>query len=312
MATTIPVTHTIAQDQRRAMSQAKATQDNANHGATVIETQDEGHAAGYVIYVYNILNREWVIEQPPLFPGVRIPACKPGQKFAYTVFPAFVKVSYNKPGTTEMYYKNVDGRKCVTSLLNPSAFPGTNWESQTHFWDTGDQFGNNLNEFGVFWSLTMPDEEEQLDREIGIFRQRVLKTMNELVRRGEELAASGDLKSIAPLHHFAMDYLGKSAPWHMTAHHMITCPNCGDPVREGIAYHRNSFGEKCIVDEDRYARMLDRQRQLEAVPKPKAAAPAPAAPEEEEDKDKEQPPQQEQQEQEPARVPPGKKKAPAR
>jgi hypothetical protein len=287
----IPVTYTMAQDQRRAISQAKATQDQANHGATVIETQDEGQAPGYVIYVYNILNREWLVEQPPLFPGVRIPACQPGQKFAYTVFPAFVKEPYNKPQTTEMYYKKVDGRKCVTSLLNPSAFPGTNWDSQLQFWDSGDQFGNNLNEFGVFWSLTTPDEEEQLDKEIALFRQRVQKTMNALVRRGEELAAAGDLRSISPLHHFAMDYLGKSAPWHMTAHHMITCPNCGDPVREGIAYHRNSFGEKCIVDEDRYAKMLAQQKRIEAAaavkteqepPPPTAPAPAPEKPKPEE------------------------------
>lgn len=277
----IPVTYTMAQDQRRAITQAKATQDNANHGATIIETQDEGQAPGYVIYVYNIIDREWLVEQPPLFPGVRIPACKPGQKFSYTIFPPFVKEPYNKPGTTEMYYKKVDGRKCVTSLLNPSAFPGTSWDSQTQFWDSGDQYGNNLNEFGVFWSLTTPDEEVQLDKEIAIFRQRVVKTMNSLVRRGEELAAAGDLKSISPLHHFAMDYLGKTAPWHMAAHHMVTCPNCGDPVREGIAYHRNSFGEKCIVDEDRYTRMLAQQRRIEAAANPKPEpepTPMPSAP----------------------------------
>ncbi len=54
----IPVTHTMAQDQRRAMTQARATQDQQNHGATTIETQDVGKEAGYVIYVYNILDRD--------------------------------------------------------------------------------------------------------------------------------------------------------------------------------------------------------------------------------------------------------------
>jgi hypothetical protein len=141
----------MAQDQRRAKQQAKATQDGANHGATMIETQDIGKEAGYVIYVYNILDREHKVEQPPIFPGVIIPACKPNQKVSFTMLPAYVKEPYFKPGTTEMYYKNVDGRKAAMSLLNPSAFPGTVWEAQVQKWDSGDQYGNNLNAFGVWW-----------------------------------------------------------------------------------------------------------------------------------------------------------------
>ena len=260
----IPVTAQLAQDQRRAQQQAKATQDGANHGATTIETQDQGKEAGYVIYVYNILNKEHLVSQPPIFPGVVIPACKPHEKFSFTVLPPFVKEPYFKPGTTEMYYKNVDGRKAATSLLNPSAFPGTNWAGQLQKWDTGDQYGNNLNNYGCWWSLTKPDETAKLDKEIEAFKERVHRTMDELVKRGEELSASGDLKSITPWMHFAMDYLGKQAPWHMATHHMISCPNCGDPVKEGIAYHRNSFGERCIVNPVRYKEMLEQKKKLEA------------------------------------------------
>lgn len=260
----IPVTAQLAQDQRRAQQQAKSTQDAANHGATSIETQDSGKEAGYVIYVYNILNREHLVAQPPIFPGVVIPACKPHEKFSFTILPPFVKEPYFKPGTTEMYYKNVDGRKAATSLLNPSAFPGIKWESQLQRWDTGDQYGNNLNAYGVWWSLTKPDEAEKLEREIVQFKERVHRTMDELVKRGEELSAGGDLKSITPWMHFAMDYLGKQAVWHMATHHMISCPNCGDAVKEGIAYHRNSFGERCIVNPQRYREMLEMKKKLEA------------------------------------------------
>lgn len=261
----IPVTHRMVQDQRRAAQQAKAKMDGENHGATTIDTQDSGKEAGYVIYVYNILNKEHTVSQPPIFPGVIIPPCKPHEKFSFTVLPAYVKEPYFKPGTTEMYYKNVDGRKAATSLLNPSAFPGTNWNSQIQKWETGDQYGNNLNAYGVWWSLTMPDETEKLEKEIKIFKERVHATMDELVRKGEEFSAAGDLRAITPWMHFAMDYLGKQAPWHMATHHMISCPNCGDPVKEGIAYHRNSFGERCIVNAQRYKQMLEEKRALEAA-----------------------------------------------
>ena len=270
----IPVTHTLSQDQKRAMSQAKMTQDNQNHGTTTIDAQDSGKDPGYVIYVYNILEREYIVQQPPLFPAFLIPACEKGKRFSFTILPAFVKETYVKPGTTEFYYKNVDGRKAATSLLNPSAFPGTSWESQQQKWETGDQFGNNLNALGVWWSLTMPEETEKLDREIKVFKGRVQTTLNDLIRRAEELAAAGDLKNITPLMHFAMDYMGKQAPWHMSSQHKISCPNCGDPVNEGIAYHRNSFGDKCIIDRERYERAIasDAPRQAAPAPQPVEAA----------------------------------------
>src|SRR5882724_7699306 len=107
------------------------------------------------------------------------------------MLPAFVMEPYCKPGTTEFYYKNVDGRKCATSLLNPSALPGTDWKSQQQNWNTGDQFGNNLNALGSWWSLTKPDETERLTAEIKIFRERVNQTMNLLVKQGETLSTQG-------------------------------------------------------------------------------------------------------------------------
>jgi hypothetical protein len=192
-----------------------------------------------------------------LFPGFIIPPCPKGQKFSFTLLPAFVKETYVKPGTTEYYYKNIDGRKCATSLLNPSAFPGTNWNSQLQKWDNIDQQGNNLNAYGVWWSLTKPDETEKLEKEIKVFKKRVLETMVELVRRGEELAAADDLRNITPLMHFAMDYLGKQAKWHMASTHVVACPNCGMLVNEGISYHRNEWGERCIIDPERYAKSID-------------------------------------------------------
>jgi len=264
----IPLTHRLAQDQRTAKKNALSMQERQNHGENIIEAQDQGREPGYVIYVYNILDREYVVTQPPLFPGFVIPACKPGQKFSHTILPPFVKEPYLKPGSTEYYYKNVDGRKAATSLLNPGAFPGTNWDSQVQNWDSDETAivgsANNLNLYGVWWSLTKPDETEKLDKEIGIFRARVTATMNGHVKAAEQLAAGGDLKNISPIMHFAMDYLGKQAPWHMASFHMITCPNCGEPVKEGIAYHRNSFGERCIVDEAKYRAMVARQRELDA------------------------------------------------
>src|SRR5258708_39819209 len=99
------------------------------------------------------------------------------------------------------------------SLLNPNSFPGTKWDSQIQNWDSEETAitgsANNLNLYGVWWSLTRPDEIERLDEEIKIFRDRTHVTMNKLVEQAELLSAAGDLKGISPMMHFAMDYLGK-------------------------------------------------------------------------------------------------------
>jgi hypothetical protein len=207
-----------------------------------------------------------VVNQPPLFPAYRIPACPKGEKFAYNIMPAFVKLPFTRKDDTERYFTIEDGRKSATSLLNPAAFPGTRWESQVQDWSQSgfqDQVGNNLNSFGCFWSLTRPDEEEKLDEEIKIFKGIVNRTMEELVKQGEIFAAEGNLKAISPRIHFAMDYFGKQAQWHMTSEHMVHCGICGERVKEGIAYHKNSMGEKCIVDVVKYKQLIARQRQID-------------------------------------------------
>ena len=274
----LPLTAKLSQNQDKAKKAARSMSAEQNaEGTTQLETQDEGREAGYVIYLYNILDREYLVQQPPLFPGFFIPACPRGKDFVYTLLPPFVKEAYNKIGTTEYFYKKVDGRKAAMSLVNPSAYPGIEWRNQVTTWDSPDQFGNNLNAFGVWWSLTRPDETEKLKGEIKIFRERVHKTMNELIKQAEGAAAANDLKSVTPLMHFAMDYLGKQAHWHMPTHHMINCPNCGEPVQEGIAYHRNSMGERCVIDIERYKQHLIRQREVEKLvaESPAAAAPDP-------------------------------------
>lgn len=261
----VPLTHALAQDQRRAMREGQAMAEKENHGSLTLITQDRIQEPDYLIYVYNILEQEHIVRQPPLFATFHIPACKKGEKFAYTVLPAFVNEVYQKAGTTELTYKSLDGRKAATSLLNPGAFPGTKWEGQIYEWKTDDQTGNNLNKYGCFWSLTRPDEKEKLEAEIKIFRDIVRGTMEELIKSAESKYESGERKLITPREHFAMDYLGKQAPWHMSMKHMISCPNCGDSIQEGIAYHKNAFGEKCIVDMERYLKTVVQTRPARQV-----------------------------------------------
>jgi hypothetical protein len=252
-----------------------------SNGPVILNASDSGAEAGYMVYVYNVLNLPHSVEQPPLFPHFNIPACPEGERFAVTFLPAFVNERYEKAGSlpVEFYYKKIDGRRCATSLLNPSAFPGTDFESQLKDWRSIDQTGNNLNVFGVFWSLTPPDSPE-LEKELKLFRDRAQKTMADLIRQGEQLAAAGQLNQITPLMHFAMDYTKRSAAWHMSHKPMIDCPNCGEAITANLIYHKNQFGEKCIIDPERYAQVVAKNetpaaaepRKQRKARKPKAEA----------------------------------------
>jgi hypothetical protein len=231
----------------------------------IITPGDEGEECKEFLYIYNVLNREHVVEQPPLFPHVIIPACPEGEMFAVTLMPRFVNERYEIVGSLPVDYriKKVDGRRCATSLLNPAAFPGTEFTSQLQQWRPADgqqdQIGNNLNVVGVFWSLTHPDSPE-LEKEIKLFRDLAQKTMEDLVKQAQMVAATGHPENVTPMMHFAMDYLKRTAPWHIGHKAMIDCPNCGEAINAGLAYHRNSFGERCIIDAERYAQIVAKNK----------------------------------------------------
>jgi hypothetical protein len=259
----IPLTAKLSPTQEHAIDGARGM--NEMHSArgggnTVLSVDDGNFDPGYVIYIYNLLGMEHIVEQPPTFPRLVIPACEPGEQFSVIEIPAFTKLPFERngevEGTTAISYRREDGRKAATSLLNPSALPSTRWDSQLGNTSKRadnfvDQSGNNLNALGVFWSLTKPDDEK-LAGEIKLFKERVRKTAEAEIKEAEKLAVSEKTRAeISPRMHFFMDYLGKQANWHMSLKHMTSCPNCGETIAEGLAYHRNAFNERCIIDKER-------------------------------------------------------------
>jgi hypothetical protein len=246
MGAPLQATHNIVQNSPRAAQEANSKMAEAR-GAVTLATSDDVEVRD-VIYVINILNLAHEVNQPPLFPRFMIPACPKNREFVFTLLPRYYNEVYEDYAKSERYYRRKDGRLAATSLLNPAVHPGNPWEMQFRELPThGDQQGNNLNAFGVFWTLTHPDDPK-LKGEIEQAREVVRKTMNKLVTEGEICYAAGKPQEITPRMHFAADYLGLKYPWHQTHERMVECPNCGESIREGLAYHRNAFGEKCVID----------------------------------------------------------------
>src|SRR5262249_23647821 len=156
-------------DQTVARANGERMTQGANRG-TKLQTQDWFGDPDHVIFIYNILELKHVVNQPPLFPALRIPACEKNQKFSVTAIPSCINEPYVNIEKNERYYKRVDGRSVATSLLNPAAFPSKLWNVQlSEYVDPNcDQTGNNLNALGVFWSLTHP-EDPALEKELDLF-----------------------------------------------------------------------------------------------------------------------------------------------
>jgi hypothetical protein len=253
----VAVTHRL-ENSPRAEREAQAMQNNENQKGITLEVSDDGLAPQYVVYVYNVLELQHVREMPPNFSHFVIPPCVKGEKVSYTQLPAFVRNKFNKFGSFEYYYKREDGRKSAGQLLNPGSFPSIDWDRQLYQNNPqmNDQQGNNLNNFGCWWSLTKPDDPK-LDQEIATFTARARATMNDLIRQANMLEASVNTQGhsrkgeISPMMHFAADYLHVRAGWHTSHEHTVSCPTCGEPVVAGLAYHRNSFGDRCIIDKER-------------------------------------------------------------
>ena len=78
-------------------------------------------------------------------------------------------------------------------------------------------------------------------------------TYRGMTRRAIELASKSrrelnDYLNTHPEVHTAMDMLGLQADWHQTAAVKAACPNCGDEIKAGIAFHQSSAGVLCVID----------------------------------------------------------------
>jgi hypothetical protein len=248
----------------KAMERGKQMEANENNRGSRLQAQ-YARPNDRFIFLYNIL-RGWdfpPVQQPPTFPNFKIPSVPAGEDFAFTLLSETVNELYAKPGTDEVLYITRPGTEAANSLVNPDQHPGNPWDAQfrdIRKFGNGDMGACNLNELGVWWSWTEPDDPKLIE-EINRMRKRVDQTMKALINEGNTLNLTPDGRTqITPLHHFAMDYFHLQSKWHESMEHLVPCPNCQMPVRQGIAYHKNEFGDRCIIDRERYEAAIELSR----------------------------------------------------
>lgn len=201
----------------------------------------------YWVYLYTISDRDFLVSQPPLVPGLQIRAKKPGERYAFvTKIPSPMVEVYPDVDTSDFRYSTHVGERVAQSICNPD----NTTLDQNFTAAKGLGIGTNLNEQGVFWSLNDPPKEEEIKaaeaRREKYYRGLIEKARTLEISNPKELEAT-----ITQDYHLAAEYFGLETTWHYKMVKKEECPNCGDSVKPGVAYHYNAAGALCVIDERR-------------------------------------------------------------
>lgn len=189
------------------------------------------HKPDYYVRIYNLSEFEHRVERPWVHPQrlgnmIVIKACKVGEPYSEPfLIPDIVQMRTERPGSTELGVRGVDGKFLAQDALNPDD-PTGNWRTMKPI-DAGKAAneGTNLYNFGLFWTvLDEPSKEELL-----VARERLEATYNHLIEEANLLALDGALgtKQIGHLHRRAANYFQIDVEWNRRFTRKVECPECG-------------------------------------------------------------------------------------
>lgn len=246
----------------------------------------------YFVYIYNVSQQDFKVARPPMFREFVLPGRKDGEKFALvTKLPQPIMVPKGNVDSNEVDMVPTDTRRIAMDIINPDNL-GTDQDAHLDS-KSITSIGNNLGAKGVFFSLNGPGasqfggKEEPTDEEINRAVARMEKFYQAKLDEARALEVSDPLslsKLISPEHHAAADYFGEDRSWHTKKSKPMDCPNCGDRIKQGAAFHKTDEGTLCIIDWKRAvaAGVRSRLQAFEATgdtqfaPAPVPSTPSPA------------------------------------
>lgn len=197
----------------------------------------------YFIYMFNVGAKSHEVCRPPQMPRVQIPGIKPGEKFRMAFkIPNTVNQMWADPDNGSPRIHGEHGERVAMDMINPNNL-GIDQDAEI------DQSkvlsaGNDLSKYGVFWSRN----EVPTELELTAARKRMEKFYRELLRRADQLATNGKRDEITDDMHMAADYFQYQAAWHVQVEVPLACPQCGENIKQGVAYHKNSMDVICVID----------------------------------------------------------------
>lgn len=230
---------------------------------------DQIRRSEYTVFLHTTSKRAF--EQPhPIYRNVVIPACPKDKRYL-----TFMKISHpitiptvdpdNPAGPPKLIFENA--KRAALCVCNPS-YVGVDLAIQDRPIDLQYQIASSecdLTRQGIFASLNEVPTEEELkkaeSRRVAYYKQ-IFQKMNELWRADPKEAQN----QLNLDHHLAAEMFAIDVDWHKISTPKIECPNCGEKIKEGIAFHYSN-GTRCILDYERA--WLAGAIKKEEVPEPK-------------------------------------------
>ena len=214
---------------------------------------DQMRRSEYTVYLHSISKRSF--EQPhPIYRNVVIPACPKDKRYI-----TFMSISHpvqiptvdpdNASGPPKFVFENA--KRAALGICNPS-YTGMDLTVQDKAIDPQFQIASgecDLTRQGVFASMNEVPTEEELKkaegRRLAYYKKR-FEEANGLLR--------SDPKRLQEVlnqdHHLAAEMFGQDVDWHRVTTPKIECQNCGEKIKEGIAFHYSN-GARCVLDWER-------------------------------------------------------------
>ena len=222
------------------------------------------------IYIYSVARRAFprkhvywnasVMDQ-----GVRkigLSGCLKGERYilcgSISDPPQQIAVDAERGGwRVEVEPRDEAGWRVAIDILNPNN-PSTDPYAQlgpnaAAYYSTGENV--DLMKYGLFPSLSNPPLESELLRA----EAERDKSYSALVDEAFQEQASNPqgfrlwLKTHPDIN-VAMESLGIEADWFQKVEVKMSCPNCGDKIKAGLAFHKSSAGVLCIIDVEKAKR----------------------------------------------------------
>lgn len=218
------------------------------------------------VYIHSTAKRSFGPIHHRLFPRLKLKGCGPTERVTMcakiadpvTQWSPDIERGGQRPD-------EFDALTAANDVLNPAGMTENNSSDNC-----------NLVARGLFVSLNEKPTEDEIRNAEAARDKRYL----ELVTKARRLESTNkqwldDFLTEEPDVHAAMDALGQTATWHTTPLVMAICPNCGDSIKTGIAFHQSSAGVLCVVDPERAfkagAITRERYEDLITAPEPVAA-----------------------------------------
>ncbi len=226
-----------------------------------------------LIYIHSVAKRSFGPIAHTLFPKLTLPGCISGERYVTcaTIGDPIPQASPDQERGGTRVDEHDAWRSCI-DLLNP------NNPTNDPYWNNaasvpaymGTSTGCDLIAQGVWPSLNKIPPEDEIKRaeKARDDRYRAM-TQNAIRLASKSRKELNDYLVDHPDVHEAMDSLGLRADWHQTAEVKESCPNCGDDIRQGIAFHQSTAGVLCIIDPERAlkAGAIDREKFESLIPK---------------------------------------------